>query len=85
MNKAGDKLPSPPARVAWIETSFTDCALLCLSVATREGGVDRNPNLQQALDTIRAVATREGGVDRNHAVIVDFGSDRRRHPRGWRG
>ena len=33
---------SPPARVAWIETSDSVSYCQILSVATREGGVDRN-------------------------------------------
>ena len=33
---------SPPARVAWIETAACSAALAAASVATREGGVDRN-------------------------------------------
>ena len=33
---------SPPARVAWIETSFLLSTLSIVGVATREGGVDRN-------------------------------------------
>ena len=33
---------SPPARVAWIETSLYRHFATCLVVATREGGVDRN-------------------------------------------
>ena len=36
-----------------------------LTVATREGGVDRNINGILALAGIEDVATREGGVDRN--------------------
>ena len=42
------------------------------SVATREGGVDRNitPTLEAALPT--CVATREGGVDRNVTSEYNF-------------
>ena len=55
---------SPPARVAWIETFRVYASKTPLSVATREGGVDRNVN---SVDTglCMNVATREGGVDRN--------------------
>ena len=35
------------------------------TVATREGGVDRNNLLLSMEDEDEAVATREGGVDRN--------------------
>ena len=35
-------MPSPPARVAWIETLGWVCNHQRMSVATREGGVDRN-------------------------------------------
>ena len=35
------------------------------SVATREGGVDRNTRFQTIGPDGRQVATREGGVDRN--------------------
>ena len=55
---------SPPARVAWIETTSIEIESGVISVATREGGVDRNI----ILDPMRSsfgVATREGGVDRN--------------------
>ena len=34
--------PSPPARVAWIETYYSGAHYYQYSVATREGGVDRN-------------------------------------------
>ena len=35
--------PSPPARVAWIETAeYAVTDLVVILVATREGGVDRN-------------------------------------------
>ena len=33
---------SPPARVAWIETCFSQTGNIRRLVATREGGVDRN-------------------------------------------
>ena len=38
-------LKSPPARVAWIETSYRQAQRKALTVATREGGVDRNARL----------------------------------------
>ena len=55
-----------------------------ISVATREGGVDRNNELcRWAYE--QGVATREGGVDRN-VLDKDYNAyDTRRHPRGWRG
>ena len=56
--------PSPPARVAWIETDNMLDGRVAISVATREGGVDRNATCT-AMDCKCAVATREGGVDRN--------------------
>ena len=34
--------PSPPARVAWIETLCCQSLIRKRKVATREGGVDRN-------------------------------------------
>ena len=59
---------SPPARVAWIETYTAQFLCFALTVATREGGVDRNK--QGVLRALKdGVATREGGVDRN----VDVG------------
>ena len=36
--------PSPPARVAWIETPMQKLQIQKYPVATREGGVDRNTN-----------------------------------------
>ena len=33
---------SPPARVAWIETTNNHIRVYTIEVATREGGVDRN-------------------------------------------
>ena len=57
---------SPPARVAWIEThSETINADTGYTVATREGGVDRNGYEYGNIFDIDPVATREGGVDRN--------------------
>ena len=54
-------------------------------VATREGGVDRNP-YQHLLGKRRiVVATREGGVDRNLGAALEVVGLLRRHPRGWRG
>ena len=35
-------MSSPPARVAWIETSLQNLQFRLRTVATREGGVDRN-------------------------------------------
>ena len=37
---------SPPARVAWIETSDSPSSGCSLRVATREGGVDRNTSFR---------------------------------------
>ena len=45
---------------AWVATSCT-----FLSVATREGGVDRNDFEKTLVHELLHVATREGGVDRN--------------------
>ena len=59
-----DKLKSPPARVAWIETGDALKAIKGGAVATREGGVDRNIIVPQ-ITIDQLVATREGGVDRN--------------------
>ena len=57
---------SPPARVAWIETFGTvSMDVGGMSVATREGGVDRNIRQQRTAIASSRVATREGGVDRN--------------------
>ena len=58
------KLSSPPARVAWIETFGSEPFSSALRVATREGGVDRNP-IFSIRNQLTIVATREGGVDRN--------------------
>ena len=57
--------PSPPARVAWIETCAAVYGDPLLDVATREGGVDRNINPIFSAQYKSLVATREGGVDRN--------------------
>ena len=62
--------PSPPARVAWIETLILHSIVFNLAVATREGGVDRNSSTVYACLTQCTVATREGGVDRNKALIT---------------
>ena len=59
---------SPPARVAWIETCSDIINLQEESVATREGGVDRNNKKPAAGNATKNVATREGGVDRNSRV-----------------
>ena len=40
-----------------------------LSVATREGGVDRNGPITDSPKAPTRVATREGGVDRNFALL----------------
>ena len=57
--------PSPPARVAWIETTICMQFQQKITVATREGGVDRNFSLSTDAGIQGVVATREGGVDRN--------------------
>ena len=56
---------SPPARVAWIETTYRAAAASSGRVATREGGVDRNFCITPLASFLPSVATREGGVDRN--------------------
>ena len=56
---------SPPARVAWIETLSAMDGKTQRSVATREGGVDRNILKIMGVQNGCFVATREGGVDRN--------------------
>ena len=38
-------------------------------VATREGGVDRNPYSYPKRNFLPEVATREGGVDRNYGFV----------------
>ena len=58
-------LPSPPARVAWIETQLLERLVDDHDVATREGGVDRNTTTERTQTWENVVATREGGVDRN--------------------
>ena len=40
-----------------------------MTVATREGGVDRNFMLETIKALVKGVATREGGVDRNSAGL----------------
>ena len=60
-------LLSPPARVAWIETPPPRSSARPPSVATREGGVDRNFEGGAEGGGLLDVATREGGVDRNKA------------------
>ena len=60
---------SPPARVAWIETTSSLLMQAGCRVATREGGVDRNYALGVSVGR-EAVATREGGVDRNSSVSL---------------
>ena len=59
------KKPSPPARVAWIETFEKTIIFSVVFVATREGGVDRNIFCPPVDFILLSVATREGGVDRN--------------------
>ena len=76
--------PSPPARVAWIETKWQCLYGGLLRVATREGGVDRN-TLRVILSCLAFVATREGGVDRNTKMMCFRAALTCRHPRGWRG
>ena len=67
---------SPPARVAWIETQILPGqGRRAETVATREGGVDRNNLTDGALEVNSEVATREGGVDRNQCQIVAEYSD----------
>ena len=51
--------------MAWIETKRHWLPYRGFSVATREGGVDRNPGSIGADGKLHSVATREGGVDRN--------------------
>ena len=55
------------------------------SVATREGGVDRNYSLISLIIISAVVATREGGVDRNSKAHISRFWSSGRHPRGWRG
>ena len=62
---------SPPARVAWIETSRDVAKERGTTVATREGGVDRNTPQEQITLKDATVATREGGVDRN-VILTDW-------------
>ena len=61
----GGGLKSPPARVAWIETVIISGIYCIATVATREGGVDRNAVVPVMPISVCTVATREGGVDRN--------------------
>ena len=76
---------SPPARVAWIETSIRRWRWRLRDVATREGGVDRN-NLLMAMEDEdeqsppARVAWIET-IDREHIQQIVAC----RHPRGWRG
>ena len=67
---------SPPARVAGIETVGVCHGGCLLKVATREGGVDRNPIAAGVTVAVALVATREGGVDRNSVATL---LDRRRN------
>ena len=60
---------SPPARVAWIEIAIRLEDVSSRTVATREGGVDRNTSFGR-WHIQSAVATREGGVDRNVDDLV---------------
>ena len=71
--------PSPPARVAWIETSPRVRNGSRDSVATREGGVDRNVLGAGVFAKDFIVATREGGVDRN-TKNKDFALERKMSP-----
>ena len=64
---------SPPARVAWIETTGVLYADNWHIVATREGGVDRNTLFHALVRVHCTVATREGGVDRNGTRSCDSG------------
>ena len=66
------KRKSPPARVAWIETITLYIRLRHLRVATREGGVDRNIDMEREQLCRQHVATREGGVDRNNGYIAEL-------------
>ena len=45
--------------------------MMCWTVATREGGVDRNTFTLTSLFPNREVATREGGVDRNSKCVFE--------------
>ena len=49
-------------------------------VATREGGVDRNPWTDDPILRDGKVATREGGVDRNTVQLRGWGQARRSPP-----
>ena len=55
------------------------------TVATREGGVDRNFGVFDLVGDVLQVATREGGVDRNEPEKTITPKAYSRHPRGWRG
>ena len=57
--------------MAWIETDYVFRCKDALLVATREGGVDRNPCVVSVSAFGRPVATREGGVDRNMTSDAD--------------
>ena len=62
---------SPPARVAWIETTRTRC-----TSSTRTSPPARVAWIETynygRFGYTRGVATREGGVDRNFLVMVDM-------------
>ena len=82
---------SPPARGAWIATIRQAGFESPASVASREGGVDRNRDIMYN-SAAKPVASREGGVDRNsrtgrraaaHRVFPV--RDASRLPRGGRG
>ena len=57
--------------MAWIETDYVFRCKDAPLVATREGGVDRNPCVVSVSAFGRPVATREGGVDRNMTSDAD--------------
>ena len=60
----GAAAPSPPARVAWIETfTFTSTERLLKSPPARVAWIETFCTFHACY--VEAVATREGGVDRN--------------------
>ena len=76
---------SPPARGAWIATSRAWPTSSSGSVASREGGVDRNIlGNTEGLNGVE-VASREGGVDRNNPPPQRQEDGPSRLPRGGRG
>ena len=76
---------SPPARVAWIETTWYKKELknLYQSPPARVAWIETDVVPKQCNDG--TVATREGGVDRNFEYCEANKDDNCRHPRGWRG